>query len=292
MRILLESDHPCHSSTRIERALARYAPTGVTLVHREAEADVVLLHVGGRFDHVSRHVADLRLRGKQYVILQLVLRACSHPRTADWLPLWKDALFVWSYYDLLDEMRIDRVSPEGVVFYYSPLGVDPTIFRPTGGPRPYLIFVEGDNPERDSVIEINRACRRTGAKFVHVGPKLLDHPGRIEHRENVSDDELVGLYNSCQFVSGLRTIEGFELCAAEGLLCGARPILFDRRDQRGWFGVFAEYMPENHAHIANWLGEFLTEGARPVSDVELAAARYAFSWERIAQGFWERVLAA
>jgi len=310
MRILLESCHPCHSSRRIERALAQNAPQNAPpnveivpagtvgyqfeVTEAERRSDLVLLHVGGRWTQVMNRVRRLNDAGIPYAVLQLVIRGTQHPDTADWLDLWRGAAFVWSYYDLESMVREDGHDPDGVTFYRSPLGVDPA-FAPSApsGVRHYLAFAEGDNPERDSLTQIHRAVRRENGRMIHLGPFRLEGPARanrVEWRTNVTDEELVALYNQAQWVTGLRTVEGFEMCAAEGLMCGARPILFDRKHHRDWFGDLAEYIPEDTTDLmVQWLRELFAEGPRPVTAEEYAEARERFAWEPIAKGFWDAV---
>jgi len=308
MRILLESYHPCHSSRRIEQGLARDAPRSTEIVpagavgyqfkvtEAERRSDLVLLHVGGRWTQVRNRVARLREAGVPYAVLQLVIRGTQHPDTGDWLDLWRGAAFVWSYYDLERMVREDGHDPAGISFYRSPLGVDPMTFAPTapsGSTRHYLAFAEGDNSERDSLTQIIRAVRREHGRMIHLGPFPISGPTRatrVMWKKNVTDDELVSLYNQTQWITALRTVEGFELCAAEGLMCGARPILFDRQHHRDWFGDLAEYVPEDTTDLmVQWLRELFAEGPRPVTAEEHAEAKERFAWTPIAKGFWDAV---
>jgi hypothetical protein len=107
----------------------------------------------------------------------------------------------------------------------------------------------------------------------------------------IDDATLARVYSECHFVSGLRRVEGFELPAAEGLLCGARPIFFDGPHYRAWFDTFAEFIPE--AASTTWSRRsrrFSGTGARPVTDAERADAARRFDWREIARGFWDRIL--
>lgn len=293
MRVRLRTNYPARSSDRIVDGLRAFLPAGVKLVNEDADADLVLIHVGGRPNHVERHIESLRAAGKRYAILQLVLRACDRPHTAGWTAMWRDATVVWSYYDLAAEMRADGVDPTGINLLYTPLGVEEALWRPTPGlRRNFDILATGDNVRRDSLRDIYRACRRARARMVHVGPPLV-FGSHLTHMSNISDADMAAWYSQCEYVSGLRTIEGFELCAVEGLLCGARPLLFDRPNHRLHFGSLAEYIPvppPNTSLLADWLTEWLCEPARPVTAVERDEAVARFDWRPIAAQFWDKVL--
>jgi glycosyltransferase involved in cell wall biosynthesis len=107
----------------------------------------------------------------------------------------------------------------------------------------------------------------------------------------ISDGALAELYATSTWVSGLRHVEGFELPAAEGLVCGARPLVFDQPGMREWYrglGVFvAELQGEK---LIRLLTELFHQSPLPVSQEEREEALRRFDWERIAKGFWEALL--
>src|SRR5207253_7002977 len=108
----------------------------------------------------------------------------------------------------------------------------------------------------------------------------------------LSDIQLATLYAQCHYVSGLRRIEGFELPAAEGLLCGARPILFDRDHYRNWYGSLAEYITESdRPGVVAQLVDLFGRQVRTVTADERNEAVRRFHWPTILNGFWERCLA-
>lgn len=128
--------------------------------------------------------------------------------------------------------------------------------------------------------------------MLHLGPDLKLGPG-VEYHLDIPDRKLAGLYSMCQFVAGLRRCEGFEMPAAEGLLCGARPIMFDAPHYRAWFDGLAEFIPETDAaSVTNALEGLFREGAVPVSQSEKWDARGRFDWQRLVTGFWTKVLHA
>ena len=92
-------------------------------------------------------------------------------------------------------------------------------------------------------------------------------------------------------MSGLRRIEGFELPAAEGLLCGARPIMFDRPHYRDWFNKWAIFIPEgNREEVLQSLIDVFQQEYRPVTLEEIAEARQLFDWQSIINGFWRYII--
>ena len=86
--------------------------------------------------------------------------------------------------------------------------------------------------------------------------------------------------------------------AAEGLLCGARPLMLDREHYRQWFEPWAEFVPETDpATLTDAIVEIFRSDAgafrftmRTVTDAERAAAAEVFNWENLVGDFWSLVL--
>ena len=228
-------------------------------------------------------------------MIQYCLRSTQRPSTMSWAPLWSEAEVVWSYYDLArmsaEENCIRFEEPN---WYYSPLGASTTVFRDEPKyDRHFTILTSGYVAESETVREAAEAVRRVNGSQFHLGPDLHLNSGvQVRYELGISDERLAAAYRSSQFVAGLRRVEGFELPAAEGLLCGARPIMFDRDHYRHWFDGFAEFIPEGtYQEVADALEKLFREGPRPVTPEEREAAVERFNWETIANGFWEKVLA-
>ena len=276
--------------TRVEQALLANLPLGLVAVPRREDADLVVFHVVG-FPDTLEALAQLRT-GQAYALLQYCLRSTQRPSTAAWLPLWAHAAAVWTYYDLAALCAEDGTSADGLPFYYAPLGANASVFSPEGPkvePHRWKILTSGYVAETEGVREAAEATRQLGVKQFHLGPDLGLGP-HVTHRLGISDDLLAQVYRSCGFVAALRRVEGFELPAVEGLLCGARPIAFDRPHYRAWFGDSAEYVPEADPQtVTVALREILVKDPRPVTPLEREAAAARFSWGSAARGFWKMV---
>ncbi|MCI0562764.1 MAG: hypothetical protein MN733_30145, partial [Nitrososphaera sp.] len=113
----------------------------------------------------------------------------------------------------------------------------------------------------------------------------------IETHQGVNDSDLARLYNRCDYVSGLRFTEGFELPVLEGIACGARPICFDLPCYRNWFENFAEFVPHVKGRdLVQQLTAILSRTPQRLSPHERRSLLAFFSWERIARVFWQSLL--
>ncbi|CAB4190544.1 hypothetical protein UFOVP1196_69 [uncultured Caudovirales phage] len=265
---------------RVAHALELFAPSGITVVPTVEEADLVILHVTG-YQDTFEYIQKLKQDGKKFAIMQYCYVSTGHG-AEDWMPLWNEAVFVWSYYRLPAPRH-----------YFAPLGVDSNVFQDSMMPRrPYTVMTSGYIAEAECAFEAAEASRRVGWPMLHLGPTLKLGFG-VSYYLDIRDKKLASLYSMCQFVAGLRRCEGFEMPAAEGLLCGARPIMFDAPHYRDWFGGLAEFIPEDDsASVTDTLEALFRDGARPVSYEEKWDAKQRFDWQRLVTGFWTKVLHA
>ena len=288
---ILPPDVPSWAVTRVMDALTRHAPRDMEFVSDMGEAQLVILNVIGRRDKMLRMAKWIVGSGRQYAIVQYVLRGTLKPSTGDWLPLWGSAKVVWSQLDLASAMRQDGVSLSNWQFYHRPFGVDAQVFRCENLPRDNIIFTSGVSTNAECVKEAVEAARRSGKTMIHVGKILSSLGEHVRSYKNIDDTTMARLYNTCEFVAGLRRGEGFELCAAEGLICGCRPIMFDRFHYRCWFSKWARFIPENfRPETTDSLEALFRQGAEPVSVEERNEAMALFNWESIIGGFWQRCL--
>ncbi len=275
---------------RVVKALKLYAPPKYTFVDKEVDADLVILHVIG-YPETDAKVGELLAKGKNYGIIQYCLRTTQKPNCASWSYLWENAEIVWSYYDLEKLARADGIDPIYFNFYRSALGVDSSVFHstPSAAHGLYKVLTTGYVAVSESVGEVAQATKTLGVRHFHLGPQL--HLGsHITYGLGMNDKMLSHIYTECEYVTGLRRTEGFELPAAEGLLCGARPILYDAPHYRDWFGEHAEYIKEDQPWLVTQaVLEILGKPARPVTAAERSEAAFKFDWKRIVSGFWKQL---
>lgn len=278
------------SVQRVVSALDFYAPSGIGLVERQEEADLVVLHVIGRQDSTLATAKCLKELGQQYVVIQYAVRSTMRPLTGGWLPLWRDAMLVWSYLDL-PMLCAEDGNASDFPFYHAPLGVDSSTFYPRyRHQRQYVIGTHGSAAVFEGIREACFAAKRVRRPVFHLGPELkrgLD----IMCFDDVDDSKLAGFLSQCEHVACLRRTEGFELPAAEGLLCGARPICFDRAHYRQWYDPWAVFIPEgSRDNVIDTLESLFIMGARPVTDEEREVAKLVFNWDTIITEFWDKII--
>ncbi len=299
---------------RVDRALADNLPAGHTATNIADQADLVVVHTIGT--DVWPVIDRIRERGQRYAIMQYCIRSTQEPDSRKWLDIWRGAEAVWSYYDLdallVEDGYAEQECPwcgeelphigQGTgatdfprCFFYAPLGADPDVFWPaiTTGER-YGILSSGYVAESECIAECFEANRRADRRGFHLGPEdsfLAISGPQMDFGLGITDDALRLAYSRSDYVAGLRRCEGFEMPAAEGLLCGARPIMLDAPHYRAWFGEWAEYIPEADPEtVTAAITEILQGEYRPVTDAEMAAAAERFNWKALAAKFWSRAL--
>lgn len=268
---------------RVANALEKYAPDDVTIVDREDEADMLVLHV------IGLEAVNYR-RDKQVAVMQYCTGTGDRTKEnmAPWFPLWDRACLVWSYYDLREFIPTN--------FYHAPLGIEP-LFRQQAAEevdRKYLVMTSGyvNGMPQEAIEEPTLAAQRLGKQAVHLGkiPVGLTQDLDMNLAHDITDVQLLDLYRKCEWVAGLRYVEGFELGVVEGLAQGARPVVFDRPDNRRWFGPHAFYVPEcTGPELTEMLTALFAQASAPVSREERMAVLPQFSWKTLVTEFWHRV---
>jgi glycosyltransferase involved in cell wall biosynthesis len=269
---------------RVANALERYALDDVFIVQEPAEADLLVLHV------IGREALELASKlGRRYAVIQYCTGGGAD--LAAWRPLWARAKLTWSYYDLAAHM------PAGAEFYRAPMGLDP-IFRQSILPWPpgrdVGVLTSGyvNGRGQESIEEPTRAAQALGLEAVHLGPRPDGVSDDLTMRcyYKLADTELRKLYHRCRWIAALRYVEGFEMPAAEGLACGARPIVFDRADMRDWYQDHAVFVPECSGEMLTArLKRIMSKPPRPVTPEERAVVLERFNWKTIIAGFWQRI---
>lgn len=294
MKVFLNPRHNLSQGIhRVARALRQYAPPDIQIVETPEEADLRIGHVVGQLG-----MQEWCSQGP-YALIQYCLRTAEEHLSGTtfdpnsnpglWYPIWRNARLTWSYYDLPSYIMESRgVGMDGIRFYHAPLGVDGTVFKPSQPPRKlFLIGTSGYVADSESVGECYRATSARSAMLFHLGPNLNLGAG-VVYGNGMTDDILAAFWSQCSFVSGLRRFEGFELPALEGLVCGARPIMFDKPHYTQWFGEHAEYVPEVPSdELVDHLLELVSKPVRPVTPAERSLVVQTFDWKKIVTGFWE-----
>jgi hypothetical protein len=255
--------------SRIEGALKRYAPSNIEFVDREKDADFVIIYAYSQRRKVDKRIKWILERGQKYAIMQIAVRATPCPQVSDWIGMWEKAEVVWTYLDLASYCE-EEGQDVTFNFYHSPLGVDSKVFKETDQERFYKIIV-GDS--RDETV--NECIEAAEGDVYMLGT-------------GVSDKELALAYSQSEWVSGLRRKEGFEMPVIEGLMCGARPICYERDHYAQWFGDMVEYIPEDVATV-QFLKNLFSHPPRPVSKKEKQIIKDIFDWKPIVEGFWSQV---
>lgn len=266
---------------RVSNALERYAPDDVTIVPDGGRADLCVHHVIGAEAITYKPTVPC-------AVMQYCVNSATPEGRAPWHPLWERAVQTWSYYDLSQSIAAEK-------FYHAPLGID-SIFRVPyiEQPRTVTVLTSGyvNGHGQEAIEEPTLAAKAVGGRPVHLGPipEGLTQPIELELMKDIGDSVLAALYRRCKWVVGLRYVEGFELSVVEGLACGARPIVFDRPDNRHWFGDHVRYVPEcSGDELTQRLAYIMRDEPPPVTPDERAEILERFNWKTIVNGFWTRV---
>lgn len=250
---------------RILHYLIQYMPDNFQRVSSLDKADLAVLFVCGRRDQTQLLAQQIVKDGKQYAVIQIALGSTRNPDPNDWATIWQGANVVWSYYSL----------PIKDQFYHAPMGADPLVFHPLALPKKYIIAMTGQNMRKECLFECRKAAFRIGEKTYLA--------------QGITDSELNRVYNSSWYVNGLRRDDGFEMPAAEALIAGTRPIMFDNPNFRQWFDGLAVFVPERPvSQLVDELVKVLSKQPKPMTPAQIQEARDRFNWRKIVTGFWER----
>jgi hypothetical protein len=267
---------------RVIKALDTHTPDSIEKSSFPHEADVVVLHVVGRHDHILKDIEYFHNYGNRVAIIQYALKSTRNPDPKDWIEIWNKADVVWSYYDLSNYCEH---------FYHAPLASNPDIFYPENKEKKYMVGTIGNETYKVECIgEVRLAAWDLQGLTTHIGTRM-DFDPNTEYHENITDDELRGVYNTTKWWSCLRRKDGFEIGAVEALLCGTRPIMFDTPNYRQWFDGLAEFVPEcRPAELSGRLKKLFKNGIDTVSNDEIQETKNRFDWKKIINGFWNCLL--
>lgn len=300
MKVFLEPTG-LHSTAmkRVSAALTKAALDfpSIKIVKRPDDADLQVLHIV-QWDDRYKNGWE-----RPFVPIQYCIHSALGGTFERWMGLWEKALMVWSYYDIYAMLEALPYAPHARWnisylpkdnFYHAPLGVDNAFLCQRPALKRDLVITSGyvTGYPGEAIEEVWNAAERAGLAGVHIGPANLEGstrklPENWKAESGITDEQLAAYYRRALYVSGLRYVEGFELPAAEGLVCGARPILFDQPSQHRWYGASGVYLQERE--VEQQLDALFASPYNPVSSCEQAAAVATFNWEDICHGFWKRL---
>ena len=254
--------------------LKRYAPPKYRFVTENPDIQIV---------NITRLSDAKKIRCSKYIVLFHCRGEWSEENIKDYLPIFEGAMFVYSHQDLKKELPNSTFK-----FRLGPWGTDDSKFFEVGLVRDFKIMNTGMVASTEGIEECLKACDEVNGKQVHVGRNFGFKSANYINAYGVTEEAMTNLYSRSEFVSGLRRIEGFEKPVIEGLLCGARPICFDRPIYRYWYEGIAEFVPEGDFDtVKNALVEIFKKGPRPVTDAEKSMAIKRFGWKNVACDFWD-----
>jgi hypothetical protein len=283
VKIFMDISLQSYGIQRVIDALDANLPENITRVHDAAEADLIILHVIGRNQHVTQQAKEIIKAGKKYAVIQYVLESSRNPSADDWLAIWSGAKVVWSYYDLKSKIP----SPFKLVnLYHAPLASNPDVFIDLKREKKYIVCTNGTTYRNECLGEVYLSAYSVGGVVAHIG-KGYANPIVTSFPVN-TDETLRDIFNQCTFVSALRRKDGFEIPAVEALFCGVRPIVFDTPNYRQWFDGLADFIPEGSPKIVT--ESLIRLFKSPPKTVDATEARKRFNWKVITDGFWQRCM--
>lgn len=267
-----------HVILRINRELVKRAPEHVEFVDSPKEADFQIVQCLGAGSLT-------KIWNDRYVLVQHNFLNADINSAAVWLGIFQQALMVVSYSDLPS-----LIGKNAFNFLLTPWGVDKGVFYCLDLPRRNGILTSGWCCEGEAIKECYLASDRCGKHMVNLGDDF--HFGKgFSATSRITDRELCMLYNQCEYVSGLRFREGFEMSVVEGMACGCRPVCFDLPVYRNWFHDAACYVPDCRGpELVNCLEALLCRTPEPISRCEQEWVAETFDWKTIANRFWSNLL--
>lgn len=280
---------------RIKNNLIKYAPEDIEIVDSYEEADFIVMH------HQYKQDLDWFLHNckKPFIFLISELQ-----QSKEYFQEFFSNPFMKMTYTFHPLRHLGYVSEEDKKSHVlAPWGFDEELFNANPydvvhTDRPNTIFAMGfyDSEHYHSQYD---AVRMTNGFMMHTDIKIWDFlrqgkffdPQHHWYTEWVSDEELIKIYQSCKFVSGLRSGSGFEVGVLEGLVNGCRPICFDNIYYRQFFNDFALFIPEDFDvdMTQNLVHLFRDADMYKVNSDEIKYVREKFKWETIATNFWKEV---
>lgn len=274
---IFEYTHPSWGVAfkRISLAFHTYAPDWVEWVEDEKDSDLNLIHVVG-----GGEVPMLQLPKKKIIIQHCYFTAS--PQEFDYPKYWEESLLSCSFHDLT------KYTTRKFNYHGMPWGADPAVFNlHPPSIREFIVGATGHIAETEGIDKVYEAVAQTKSKMWHTGQNFGWDSNRYQFIPYLHDTYFAKLLNHTQYISALRFIEGFELMAIEGLMCGARPIITQDATY-DWYREHA-YTVDTTKDIVPQLVDILSNSPRELSAEEHTKIISTFSWSTIMHNFYTAV---
>jgi hypothetical protein len=256
---------------RISKAFHDYAPECIEFVDSPDKADVNLIHSLGS--------GELQFMSRPN---KVIVQHCYLTGSSEYTKYWKDSLLTVSFHNLKLYTDID------FNFLSIPWGVEPSVFSRTEKEKDNLVFTTGHVAETENIDKVYDAVKYLNTFMIHTGENFKWDSTYYKYHMYMDDEKFAHLLNRTKYTVGLRSIEGFEMHCAEGLFCGARPIV-PKLDTYRWYDGLCHYIDMDKDIVEQLIiifsGEFI-----PLTFDEYREAHERFSWVSIMSQFYDRLL--
>lgn len=260
---------------RISYALRKHSPDWVEWVDNEDDADYYFLHtVGG-----EEYIKFMSLPKGRVINFQHCVFTTS-VGIARWENMWKDSALNIAFHDLQSYVN----SP--IEAFKTPLGADPTTFYLKNLPRTNTVFTTGHVAYTENIDKVSEAVALAGGTMVHTGHNFK-YGKHYHFKEYMEDTVFNEVLNQTKYVTGLRSIEGFEAHCIEGAMSGARPIVPDLPTYEAYrdIGIFVDLKSD----IVDQLTRIFRVEPVPFSEAEMKYINDTFSWETVVTNIFNEI---
>lgn len=259
---------------KISEALRKYAPEYVQWVSREQSPDLTVLHVVGGQEYEKLTVADL---SKTIIVQHCLYTTDLEPNL--WKDFWKNAYAVISW------NAIEDVMPEGANFFRIPLGADPNLFNVVPNINKNIkVFTTGHVAITEMIDSVHEACSRTGNVLYHTGENFRWPSTSYKFLSYMDERAFFNTLSRAQYVTGLRTLEGFEVMCIEGAMTGSVPII-PNLPSYDWYKDFGTYI-DLSSNVVDQLTSIFNGEFVGLTKEQIDYVRHRFSWETVCKEFY------
>lgn len=262
--------------TRFSQALHRYSHLFSPFT---GNPDFYFLHVvgGEEYNILKEGILDPR----RTIIFQHCILTTSIDLW-DWVSIWREAPLVLSHSPIPGSF-------EGINFFRTPLGAEPSLFYPSGE-KEYKAFMTGHVAETECLDSIAEAARRVGVTVYHTGEDFGWDSRFYRYLPYMPDDVYSAFLRKVEYVFGLRKIEGFEVHCIEGAMSGCVPVV-PQEPSYDFYDGFALFVQTNASdeEIVRQIAEIL-ESRHALSDDQIQYVRSRFSWEKVVKDIEKAIL--